>query len=304
MRKSRGYWNLERLKEAAAPYSFRKEFRKNNCAAYTACERQGLLDICCSHMERLRKPDGYWTLEKLKMVAALYLSRKEFRKNNHAAYITCEKAGLMDVCCSHMKRLGNLTKRCIYAFEWSNNYAYIGLTYNVERRYSDHIKEGPVCNHIKDFFHVGFKFTVLSDYMDQECAARLEAETIKTYEQNGWILLNKAKAGSLGSSHRKWTKEKCAEKALEYKTKNKFKREAPGAHSSAKKNGFLEEITSHMPENVSVKWDTIEKVEVISSKYKSRWEFQRKARGAYLSAWKNKWLDTLFPKTKTNNNKE
>ena len=43
-----------------------------------------------------------------------------------------------------------------------------------------------------------------------------------------------------------WTKERCQEEALKYETKNEFFLHAGGAHDAAKRNGWLDEIRSHM----------------------------------------------------------
>ena len=203
-----------------------------------------------------------------------------------------------------MKRQCSLAERGIYIFEFEDKVCYVGLTYNFDVRYIEHTqKEGPVFNYIQQHKNVVFEFKKLSEYIDPEEAAKLEAETIKTYEQNGWILLNKAKPGGLGGNNIKWPKAKCTEKAREYQTRLEFKRKAGSAYFSARKNGWLPEITSHMPE-YSSKWNTIEKVEVISSKYKTRNEFRTKAPSAYNSALRHGWMDILFPKTKTSNYKE
>lgn len=43
-----------------------------------------------------------------------------------------------------------------------------------------------------------------------------------------------------------WTKELCHEEALKYDTKNKFKINSPAAYGFAYRNGFIDEICSHM----------------------------------------------------------
>lgn len=52
------------------------------------------------------------------------------------------------------------------------------------------------------------------------------------------------------NQHRKpngyWTKEKCTEEALKYDIKIDFKINSPGAYSVSKKNGWLDQIRSHM----------------------------------------------------------
>lgn len=44
----------------------------------------------------------------------------------------------------------------------------------------------------------------------------------------------------------KWSKEKCQEEALKYKHKIDFKKNSKGAYSASLKNGWKDEICSHM----------------------------------------------------------
>ena len=48
-----------------------------------------------------------WTLKKLKIEAKKYKSRSEFEKSNSGAYSSARRQGVLDVVCSHMKRLVN-----------------------------------------------------------------------------------------------------------------------------------------------------------------------------------------------------
>jgi len=293
-RKPNGYWSFERLKETAAQYSSRSEFERENSAGYQTCRKVGLLNICCSHMEYLQRPNGYWNLERLKEAAAPYSSRKEFKKNSSAAYNACVRAGLIEVCCSHMKRGYGLAKRGIYIFEFEDKVCYVGLTYNFDKRYIEHTQEkGVVFNYIQQHENVVFKFKKLSEYIDPEEAAKLEAKTIEKYKLEGWLCLNKQKAGNLGGARRgEWDKESCRIEAQKYTTRSQFRREAGGVYRAAFKNGWYTEITSHMPKFIPSrpKWDTLEKVQVAALKCKSRSEFKRKNRGAYASARRNKWF--------------
>ena len=48
-----------------------------------------------------------------------------------------------------MEYLGNKFKRCVYVYEFSNNVAYVGLTFNMNSREQQHKKRGPVFQHSK-----------------------------------------------------------------------------------------------------------------------------------------------------------
>ena len=245
----------------------------------------------------MRKPNGYWAQpERLKEAAAQYPTRSTFRKGNGSAYIIAWRMGILDTVCEHMKRQCSLAKRGVYAFEFPNKTCYIGLTYNFDKRYVEHTQEkGAVFNYIQQHENVVFEFKKLSEYIDPEEAAKLEAETIEKYKLEGWILLNRVKAGGLGSTRRIWNKEKCKLEALKYKTRGQFQYEEAGAYNAAKKNGWFDEITSHIPKFTPgpSKWNTLEKVQVAALKYKTRNEFKKKNKGAYDAARKNGWLSKV-----------
>ena len=52
----------------------------------------------------------------------------------------CSKHWIQDIC-SHMIPLSNSQNRKIYAFEFEDNYAYIGLSYNPVTREKEHLRE-------------------------------------------------------------------------------------------------------------------------------------------------------------------
>lgn len=75
-----------------------------------------------------RKPSGYWTKEMCHKEALRFKSKSEFQFNSKSAYNKSLDKGWLDEICLHMEILGNKFKRCIYVYEFSDNYAYIGLT--------------------------------------------------------------------------------------------------------------------------------------------------------------------------------
>jgi len=298
-RKPRGYWDLEKLKEVAKPYSSRSEFKRENLAAYSATVRLGLLKEVCKEMPLLHKSKGYWTLSRLQEAANLYTSRKEFERKNIAAYSASVRLGVLDIVCKKMPRLGSLTKRLIYAFEFSgSNCVYVGLTYNVNKRFREHTAEngcGTVNDYIKKNSEVRFEFKILSKFVDQELSIKLESQIIEKYKIDGWILLNKAKAGGLGGRAKKWTKGKCTAEALLYTSRSEFQQSSGSAYQAAIKNKWLPEVCQHM-KSLSKKprgfW-TKESCLKVALLCKSKSEFNRKARGGYRSAVKNKFLSEI-----------
>ena len=96
----------------------------------------------------------------------------------------------------------------------------------------------------------------------------------------------------------KWTKEKCHEEALKYKSRIEFKNNSGGAYKKAQTSKWLDEICSHMIPTKelhkinSTKW-TKEKCHEEALKYRSRIEFMKRSNNAYDASRRNGWLDEI-----------
>ena len=246
----------------------------------------------------MSKQKGYWTKENVRKEALKYDRRSDFYKESSGAYDKACKAGWLDDICSHMKLQGNKYKRFIYAYEFEDNYVYVGLTYNINNRNVRHLndKRSPVYKHI-DKIKANYKLVQLTnDPIMIDKAKELEKFYLLKYKKEGWIVLNIAKTGALGGNILKWTKDECHKKALKFSKISQFKLEYGSAYVSARKNGWLDEITSHMeirrmkPKDY---WNSLSNVHKEALKYESRWEFKKKCRSGYTAAGKNKWLDVV-----------
>ena len=92
-----------------------------------------------------------------------------------------------------------------------------------------------------------------------------------------------------------WTRERCLEEMLKYETVSDFIRGSSGAYNAARKKGWLEdrEWKSGFARTAELnrKW-TEETCRDEAKKYKSRSEFAKYGRGAYMAANDNGWLDS------------
>jgi len=180
----------------------------------------------------------------------------------------------------------------IYCYEFEDKHVYVGLTYNEKKRNYEHIheKRGPVAKHIAK---TGLKpiYKKLVDYAPVDDAKKREQEFINQYSSTGWILLNKSKAGAIGGNNRIWTKEECHRIALLFNSKIEFKNSKiyGGAVNAASKNGWVEDICTHM-EVQNIQW-TKKKVLLEALKYQKRSDFMKKSGGAYNAASRNGYLE-------------
>jgi predicted GIY-YIG superfamily endonuclease len=237
----------------------------------------------------MRKTSNYWTKEKCKEEAIKYKSKTEFKKNNVGAFTAAYiRHKCLDEICLHMENLGNTYKRCIYSYEFSDNHVYIGLTSNIYKRNQRHLKKGTVYNYIQ--INSNYILKQLTNYIDVNEAIKLEHDYVLEYTKNNWNILNKTKTGGLGGHLIKWTKEKCKNEALKYKTRNEFHTKNGSAYKSSLQNNWLDEICEHMPK---INYWTKEKCKNEALKYNSRFIFCKNCKSAYSSALNNNWLNEI-----------
>ena len=288
-------WTYEKCKEVALDCKTKCEFKKRYVSAYTKVNRNKWYELF-SHMEEILKPNGYWSYEKCKELAMSCNSKLEFINHKGDAYGTSLRNGWLDDICSHFKPIGNLKKRCIYLYEFKNNIIYIGLTYDFEKRWINRLKNDKdiVKKYIDETGELP-KRTILTEYLDANEASIKEGIFIKEYLDKGFILLNKAKAGSLGGKNKIWTYEVCMNESLKYETYKQLKDNNINCFSAIYKNNWQSELLSHLKhvKKPNGFWNEEECGKVASLCY-SRTDFFKKYRSAYYSSIKNGWIDKFF----------
>jgi hypothetical protein len=288
-------WTKEKCQEEALKYNSRYKFQKKSNGAYTFSYRNGWLNDICSHMISTMKPTGYWNFEKCKEESLKYKNRTEFSKNSSSAYNAAHRNGWLDDICNHMIPTGNWFNRCIYSYEFPDNYVYVGLTYNlnVRQKNRDADVNDQVTVHIKKTSLNPIR-KQLTDYIDINDAIKLEGFYVEKYKSEGWNILNKSKTGAIGRRLIKWTKEKCKEEALKYDSKVDFYKNNSKCYDAVRRNKWIDEVCSHMKEKQKPKkyW-TKEKCKEEALKYKTKTDFTKNNSGVYSIVCKNKWIDDV-----------
>ena len=241
-----------------------------------------------------RKPANFkWTKEKCQEEALKYNHKIDFKKNSKGAYPASLSNGWISEICSHMEPLGNKYKRMIYRFIFPDNYFYVGLTCNSNRRKNEHLKKSNsvVYNHIQEKKMIPL-YEELTDYLEVDDAQIQEEYWKNKSEEQGYICLNSAKTGALGDNNIFWTKEKCREEASKYNNKTEFRVSCGSAYNSADKNDWLDEICFHMISKYD-KWTDKEVCRQEALKYNTRYEYFVGSCGSYESARRNDWLDEI-----------
>lgn len=267
---------------------------------YAYVHKHGWADIVCAHMTSNRKPYRYWQIKENCWKEALnYETIGDFAGGKyHMAYESARIHGWIDEICSHMKKLGNRCHKCVYAYEFSDNSVYVGITYNIEERNNSHLnliskKISSVGNYIIKT-NLTPILKKLTDYIFVDDAVILEKEYVIAYKNNGWKILNQMKTGGVGIGSIIWNFEKCRIEALKYMSRNDFRIKSNGAYDAAHKNGWLNEICEHMLIKRKYRnyWN-FENCKIEALKYNKNIDFIKGSSGAYDAAYNNGWLKEI-----------
>lgn len=297
----KGFWTKEKCQEEALKYQTKNEFENNCGSGYDAARRYKWIDEICSHMVKIKNEKGFWTKDKCQEEALKYDDRTLFNKESGGAYHAAHINGWLNEICSHMKIKGNKYKRCIYAYEFSDNFVYVGLTYNIRERNLQHLKNGPVYDHIQ--LNNNYKLKQLTEYIPIEDAKEKEIHYIKIYKERNYKLLNSANGGELGGGIKKWSFEKCIDDAKKYKNKNEYRKSK--SYRSATRNKWLDEIYDkcNFKKTTAKKFGYWSKEQCIleSEKYTTLKDFKYNSRSAYsASAIRHNWINEIIELRKWN----
>lgn len=288
----RGYWTKERCAKEAAKYITKSAFRNGSPGAFSSAYRHGWLDEICQNLKLLRT---YYSIEECAEEAKKYTTKTEFIKKAPLHYSHAIRKGFLNKICNHMEKQGSPLKRAVYVFEFADNYAYIGLTSNLNRREKEHLTNhsSAVFRHIQES-KCSYMFKCLTDYLSKEEAAEIEIDTIIEYAKNGWCILNKKSGGDLGSKIRKYTKQYCKEITSQYSDKRIFQNLNPYFYRYISKRGWLDELCSHMVNQKKKNgyW-TKARCKEAAEKFNKRIDFQKGNPAAHSAAFKNGWLDEV-----------
>jgi predicted RNA-binding protein YlxR (DUF448 family) len=97
----------QELLDIAKKYNHRGDFLKKDRNAAKAARSRGkdFYNTICSHMTRLVREPGTYTIAELRRRAKKFKTRGEFVKKDKTAYQQAWKMGVLDDVCKHMKRL-------------------------------------------------------------------------------------------------------------------------------------------------------------------------------------------------------
>lgn len=312
MRKPSGYWNEDNCRKEAMKYNSRNEFKHGNNSAYNVARKYGWID----YYEWLIPQLEIWSYEKCLEIAKKCVTKAEFKEASSKAYQAASHNGWLEkfdwlldgrFYYSDGKKKEKSKKRpnkaleskgkshCIYVYEFEDNAVYVGLTMirRIKGRDYEHIFSNDAVSKyaLEKNVSVPKLKIVLTELTPLE-ARNKEGEVLEQYVNRGWLILNKAKTGSLGSyMHGYWTKERCMEEGSKYNTINEYQKGNQSSYYAARVNGWLKEFTwfEHRT-HPSGYWDYEHCMEE-ARKYELLIDFHNNSQRAYQVAKAKGWIN-------------
>lgn len=99
IRKSK--WTIQELIQDALKYKTRSQWKYASSGAYKSARDQNILDVVCSHMVEGKRPNRYWSKERVYESAKKFLTVSEWSKSAISAYNAAKKNGWLEECTSH-----------------------------------------------------------------------------------------------------------------------------------------------------------------------------------------------------------
>lgn len=172
-----------------------------NTRRWTGCEAVKVaaeLGVKVNYAGR-NKPWRLMSDEELIALAKPYATLSAWARGNprHRQYIHACRKDLLLACTAHMEPPGGYRHQNyqVYAYEFADRSAYVGLTGSPKARHHNHREKGPVAVRLAR----GEKptFRVIKERLWAKEAAQLEMRVIARYRRDGWTMLNRTRGGEL-----------------------------------------------------------------------------------------------------------
>lgn len=286
------YASKEACHKEALKYKRRIDFANGCDGAYTYALRHGFLDEICGHMQTYFDVDtseadkrrAEYVKNELQITDSEWQDMKSVLTNPNGYALQSNRAR---------------KKRLIYACEFSDNHVYVGLARDLKNRIAQHIKrkhhKTAISEYIKLNPDVKYEFKIVRPFEDEEQAKISEGIVEKEYSEQGWIILNRAKTGALGGYPSYWNHDRCMAVAGKCFRRMVFVRKFPGAYASCIRNGWYDEASKIIDQNMFNKWG-LEHLKEESSKYPTRRGLRSGNPEAHEAAIKQNLIDILYPK--------
>ena len=235
------------------------------------------------------------TDESLVQRARAFSTRIAWKHGDASCYQEVHKRRkhLIHPCTAHMAApIDPLTSFSLYAFEFPDRRAYIGITCDINRRKSQHLARGCVAKAIAS--SSSYHLHILRDALSPTEAAICEQETILAYRNDGWSLLNRGRGGELGQLRFKYTYESMLVLAKKAGTRQAFQEQYNGPIQVARKRGWLQRIARECgwPAHVNHKW-SFDACLFEARRFSHKGQWASGSATSYQAAYKHGWGEEI-----------
>lgn len=196
-------WSFEKIMTRASTYNTKRDWAKFDSPSYQAAKDRKLLDNqdIVGHMKILARKNTFFSVVRL-FINHQEMTPSQFRRRNSSAVAFSERHGFYEKARDKYLNVGgNYASRGIYAIEFvEQKSVYVGLTFNFKKRRLEHINKSSN-KYVRYFIESGYSFNFIekTGYISSEAAKEMEEEILSKYIVSGWIKLNIARTGALGS---------------------------------------------------------------------------------------------------------
>lgn len=256
--------------------------------------QQGYRCKKCGIKKRSEKRRKY-TKEYCKNIINKCKNIREFYSHYRNVYQACVKNKWLNELASNLKRENSLKKRCLYAIYFPNKVAYIGLTFNFEKRMYEHLYvKGSVYEYIKTYSIKPINKKILLQNLEENKVQKLEKRIIKYFTWLGYTLLNKCDGGSLGQITSHISKSDCKKilKSINYNI-HIFRSDYAKYYNKCIREKWLNEFIPDL--KISHRYDyTIEELKEKVKEFNNRSECYKLDNKLYSYIQRNGLLDKVF----------
>jgi predicted GIY-YIG superfamily endonuclease len=241
------FWSFDQCLKEALKYKTKVHFKRDNSSAYSISLRNGWIPLICSHMNAVGNQYKRWVYVYEFSNNVVYVGltcNKERRHLEHLkektspVYKYCLKSKLNPVYKSVSKtyitaeRAQKLENKTIKIYE-KNGWVILNSAKAGGLGWCEKIWTFEICQ------KEALKYKTRSDFQDNSHNAYAAAHQNKWMQICDHMVYRRLPKGT-------WTYESCKQAALQCKTRSEFRLKASGAVKKAHKEGFYEEIVSHL----------------------------------------------------------
>jgi predicted GIY-YIG superfamily endonuclease len=230
-------WTRENILAEALKYNSMTEWVQKSVASYTIARRKGLISEASKHMTG---PDFKWSKKNILIEALKYRTKKEWIQRSGSSYNMAKRKGIISEASKHMNPLGTLHKRCLYTIKIPKyNLVYVGITFNYQRRITDHLNSLRFKNLINLYGRDAIISKKETDYLPIKDALERESLLIYQLTKIGFNVLNTTKGGQAGGNRLFWTYDKIIETTKKYTTFRDWVKNERRAYATAIDRGYI-----------------------------------------------------------------